>query len=838
MSNDLAPIGAIAELDTRQYSQDVAKFIRDSERVDDALTDMVQSAARAEKAINDIKGNVDFKVGVDDSDLDTAKRKHDDLDANTAFVAGVDDSEVTKLLEQIRGLSVIDIALNFTGAGVGLLSGLFDLTGIPMIVQLDTAQMRIQGATGRAAPAGLVEMILSIYQQSFGDNIPEIAAAFENAMVLGVADADLEDAVLSAFQVAQVTGKDLTTVLRTQSRMVNTDLSPSYRAAADVLVTGFQRGVNAGDDLFDTFTEYSNDFKMLGLSAEEALNTMSSGMAGGFENSDRVADNLRELKIRILDLGDDAAQQALSALDFEMADSALETLDMVDARDAFVAGEITGAEFLSGITTALAAIEDPLLQQQLTAALYGTLSEDYGAQASLAIDPLLEGFVEVEDAAGRASDAISSDLGTLFSGAKRTFQTEAAEYFNEQFDIDQILEDVRNGIKTFFDELEAGTGLFASIEIALGVDGIDEFIDNFILGVMEMGINLLSFIRDVNTVLGRDTSSQERGIESIGRTAFEYRINTADTFGDVNDAVQQALDRGVEASDIETIIGNKISNAIEDNRVELADMLIAGAGIALRTDIAPSSMESGDLLNSQRLGVGAESISPLTGLPSAFVFPQQNAQLEALREMNVLAQSAADALTSGLIIGASEAKSIGNALMPILDARTARGDVGENRPRTSIGESAIDLATVNEEFTTLVDNVHGFTPVLEAAQPTGDWWLSFNEGLLETITSTGNAETSMAGLGDTGTGVFDTLGGGWLTFNDTFGAGVDTLDGNVTRAMEILANLQLAAFNANIAIAGAGGGVSNTTNNLSVTTNNPAAASAAAAQVAEAIRVP
>lgn len=831
MSGDLAPIGAIVEFDTRTAKRNIADFVRDAGRVDDAMDEIVASANRAQKSIDNISGDADFKVNVNDgeidaavrkqndlntntsftadvneSEIDTAIRRQGDLNENTSFTANVDDGEVERLLDQIKMLSVIDIALNFTGAGVSMLQGLFDLTGVPLIIELDTAQAAFTARTGGVVlPQEIVDQLQETYNADFGESMAQIFSLTEEAYRQDTALKDTPDAVLSALQAAQVMSEDVNSVLRTQSQMVRTELVGSYREAADILVSGFQLGVNRGEDWLDTFNEYSAAFADFGLTGEEALAVINGGMSAGLENSDRVGMGIQELNLRLKNM-EQSALDAVDAIGFD------------DELDLYMSGEMSGADFLDGLFAAISE-QAPEVQQQILTALFGSVAEDYGVEAiqgmAGATDEML---IEVEGAAERASDTMSNNLESAFSQVKRTFQTEAANWFNDQFDIDKILEDVKSGISTFFDELEAGNDLFASIEIAFGLDGLTDTINNLRDSVLDLAINLLQFVSNVQGVLGYDNSGTNSAIQSIRTTQFNLQlgdaraadttfVNGAAFSREAANAVANALNDGVERSNIESALQDRIAGALEAGNVDFAQGLINAGTIY---EDAP--------------GGGFTQIFDLTA--------QQEA-VNAATQLNDLFTQSASSFQAGLTVASAEAKNISHALMPLQDLTAAGGD----RPLIPLGNSAIELPQVNEDFTTLIDNVHGFAPVLDAVD--GDGWLTpFTEGIPELISGFGEVETSITGMDDTGTTAFDSLGGGWMTFNDTFGGGVDTLDANAQRVMAIFENLQLAAFNANLAVAGFNANVNNTTNNVNVTTNNPAAANSATQAVANQIRQP
>lgn len=73
--------------------------------------------------------------------------------------------------------------------------------------------------------------------------------------------------------------------------------------ATDIVVAGFEAGLNKSGDLTDTLNEYSPLFREMGLNAEQSLALLNRGMQAGARNTDFVADAVKEFNIRMRETG-------------------------------------------------------------------------------------------------------------------------------------------------------------------------------------------------------------------------------------------------------------------------------------------------------------------------------------------------------------------------------------------------------------------------------------------------------------------------------------------------------------------------------------------------------
>lgn len=76
----------------------------------------------------------------------------------------------------------------------------------------------------------------------------------------------------------------------------------------NLVAAGYKNGLNASGDFMDTLNEYAPLFQQAGFSAEDMLSIMKNGLDNGAMNTDKVADAVKELQIR---LGDGSFESSL-----------------------------------------------------------------------------------------------------------------------------------------------------------------------------------------------------------------------------------------------------------------------------------------------------------------------------------------------------------------------------------------------------------------------------------------------------------------------------------------------------------------------------------------------
>ncbi|MEV4320995.1 phage tail tape measure protein [Microbispora rosea] len=381
-------------------------------------------------------------------------------DASKGFTDGVGDGGKSRLGGIGNGFMSTLKGLGWAAAGAAI-GGLI-MKGLESAMDAEEAKAKLfaQLGTTPAQSKTIGAAAGKAYAAGYGENLGEVTDALKSVVqnIDGMRNAS-EDTLTTmakrALDTATVMDEDVGGVTRAVSQMLRTGLAKSADEAFDVLVKGTQRGANVAEDLLDTYSEYSTQFRDLGLSADDALGIMIQGLKSGARDSDTVADALKELNIRVQDLSASKALQKLG-------------LDAKDMASAFARGGKPAKEALDTILDRLRNVKDPTERYALAQQILGTKSEDL-AKALLGIDPskATEAIGKVGGAAKDAGDKLHDTASNKIEQFKRGIQAGLVDFlggtvlpkveeFANKFDLSGLGEKVGPAL----DEVK---GLFESV---------------------------------------------------------------------------------------------------------------------------------------------------------------------------------------------------------------------------------------------------------------------------------------------------------------------------------------------------------------------------------------
>jgi phage-related minor tail protein len=218
------------------------------------------------------------------------------------------------------------------------------------------------------------DTMIDIYNNNFGQNFEDIGVAMaEVAKQTGLADDKLQSVTENALLMRDSFGFEVGDSVRAASMMMD-QFGVDGNTAYDLIAQGAQKGLDKNGDLLDTINEYSGQFSGMGFSAQEMFNMLLNGAASGTFSVDKLGDAVKEFGIRTKD-GSDTSREAFSTLGLD-ADTMFAD---------FAAGGETGKAAFKAVNEKLMGMTDPLEQNRLGVALYGTQWEDLGAAGVAAL---------------------------------------------------------------------------------------------------------------------------------------------------------------------------------------------------------------------------------------------------------------------------------------------------------------------------------------------------------------------------------------------------------------------------------------------------------------------
>jgi hypothetical protein len=277
----------------------------------------------------------------------------------------------------------------------------------------------------QAAAVGRVsgELFAGAYGDSMEDVNDAIVGVSQNMQGLfDGSEEGLKAVTATAMDFAAVFGEDVTASTRAAGIMIRNGLAKDAQEAFDILTVGMQSGANAGEDLLDTFDEYSPLFAKLGLSGTQALGMISQSMQAGARDSDFAADAIKEFSIRAID-GSDLTVKSFQALG----------LNADKMRATFAKGGPESAAAMDLVMDKLRGMKDPAKQAEVAVGLFGTKAEDLaGTLAAMDPSEAVASMGQVEGAANQMSTTLADNAKTKLESFKRTIETNVSNFIGEQ----------------------------------------------------------------------------------------------------------------------------------------------------------------------------------------------------------------------------------------------------------------------------------------------------------------------------------------------------------------------------------------------------------------------
>ena len=293
-----------------------------------------------------------------------------------------------------------------------------------MATEYIDATTKMQGQTGATAKEmeRYKDVMDDIYSGGYGDSIEGVADALSKVrQQMGDLDDDsLRRMTESALNLEQTFDFDVSESIRTVKQLMN-QFGISSEEAFDLIVSGAQNGLNQNDNLLDTLNEYSPKFAEIGLGADDMYNALRSGADQGIFDIDKLGDAVNEFSIRVVD-GSDTTKDAFKRLG----------LDAEEMEKAFASGGDTARDAFKKTMRALRDLEDPLDQNTAGVELFGTMWEDTGGEAILALGDIESGVDDVEGSMDRLDKVNTDSLTNKFETLGRTIQSDVVQPILEE----------------------------------------------------------------------------------------------------------------------------------------------------------------------------------------------------------------------------------------------------------------------------------------------------------------------------------------------------------------------------------------------------------------------
>ncbi len=257
---------------------------------------------------------------------------------------------------------------------------------------------------------------------------------------------DLTKLTSQVISLSERTGTDVQENVRGTSQLMKAFGLDSTQAF-DLVASGYKNGLNYSDDFMDTLNEYAPLFASAGYSAQDMLSILQNGMENGVMNTDKTADAVKELQIRLADGSMDKVMDGFS----DNTKQAFQNLKN---------GQGTVKDVASSIQQDLKKLS-PHDQQKALSSL-STQFEDLGIKGALSLFDIKGGF---DNVGGAMDSATEKDPAQKWQSSWNTFSTSL-----QQIGVD-ILTALQPVLDFFADLAEKFNGLPEPLRLFIEVVG-------------------------------------------------------------------------------------------------------------------------------------------------------------------------------------------------------------------------------------------------------------------------------------------------------------------------------------------------------------------------------
>lgn len=286
---------------------------------------------------------------------------------------------------------------------------------------IDKATNTFIAKTGESADSAeeFEDAMTSIYNGNYGESFDDISESMATVKTaLGdIGTDELEKVTTDALILRDTFDMDVNESIRAVNSMMD-QFGITADEAYSLIAQGAQNGLNQNDDLLDTVNEYSVQFKNAGYSAEDMFNMLANGVDAGTWSVDKLGDAVKEFNIRASDgtvgetIKDNAKAFGLTREEAKSLAAEVET------------GSVGSYQKLA---ETLRSVDDDTKRYQLGVELFGTMWEDLGEEAVLAMLDTKGEISTTKDALDEINAVKYDDLGSALQGIGRNLQTSLAE---------------------------------------------------------------------------------------------------------------------------------------------------------------------------------------------------------------------------------------------------------------------------------------------------------------------------------------------------------------------------------------------------------------------------
>lgn len=641
---------------------DVSEAQRSTEQLGDTIHDALDTtpANNMTQAVNAVQNATERLGGLVQDSMDTAP-----ADNMTGAIGGLEDgiSNTGEAALKTGDIIKANLVSEAVTQGIQKLGDVLKSSAsrtIEIADDLDSSVNKIAAATNASAEEvnKLRSIVEQIYGDNFGDGFEDISDSISKIKQnLGeLDDKELVKVTESAYALKDVFDYDIAESSRAVKAMME-NFGVSASEAYDYIARGAQNGLDYSGELLDNISEYSVQFKKMGLSASDMFTIFSNGAENGAWNLDKIGDSVKEMAIRVID-GSDTSKQGFEALGFEAGSMA----------EKFAAGGVSARVAFQEVIAALAEMNDPIAQNTAGINLMGTMWEDMGAEAILALG-------DISDSAFDCAGAMDTIKDVNYSSLNNSLE-------NVQRQIDLLIQPIGESLIPVLDEAADSVA-----EIAKKGD------------LKEIAVNVGNFISGTLTLLLKNINLIASAVTGV--TAAVIAFKTANVLTKVIASWQTA------ALQV-TLLGNAQGAAAIKSAAlkgELTAQEIVYAVLSGKLDVATAKQIAlNTAMNMNPAGIIAVAVGLLATALTGFAISAGTAE-SAAKELNDAIDQMHDSVESSIADNEAEMSVLKDKVKRYDELRTAVSLTSDEQKELST--LAQELQSVLGDEVTVVDQLTG-----------------------------------------------------------------------------------------------------------------------------------
>ena len=408
---DDSKLGGDLDSAQKKAEQSSKKAGESSERIEKKTSDTIkkeqEEVTKHHKQENDKRVKDDEETGKQREDTEkSVSGKIKDIISDAADQNPVIGS-VSKVTDGLSGASAAWLGVGAAAVAVGGMA-------VKSATDMDQAMNQFIASTGKGQEESerYQKVLEDIYANNYGENFEDIAQGMAeiNKQLGDMSDEKLQSITEGAFALRDTFEYEIPESTRAAKAMIDNFGVDGEKAMA-LIAAGAQNGLDFSGELLDSISEYSVQFAKVGLDADDMFKIFQAGADSGAFNLDKVGDAIKEMAIRVVD-GSDTTKAGFEAIGLNADDMAAK----------FAAGGESAKSAFQETIDALAAIEDPLVQNAAGVNLFGTQWEDLGADAVTALASIGEEAYATADDMKSLQEVKYDDLGSMLEGLQRSLE--------------------------------------------------------------------------------------------------------------------------------------------------------------------------------------------------------------------------------------------------------------------------------------------------------------------------------------------------------------------------------------------------------------------------------